>query len=25
TRAEVGEAIEDALRTYLKWDVYRHR
>ncbi len=25
TRAEVAEAIEDALRTYLKWDVYRHR
>jgi L-fucose isomerase-like protein len=24
TRARVAEAVEDALRTYLGWDVYRH-
>ena len=24
TRASVGEAVEDALETYLGWDVYRH-
>jgi len=24
TRAEVAEAVEDALDTYLEWDVYRH-
>jgi len=25
TKAEVAEAIEDALKTYLGWDVYHHR
>ena len=25
TKAEVAEAIEDALRTYLGWDVYHHQ
>jgi L-fucose isomerase-like protein len=24
TRAQVGDALNDALRTYLHWDVYRH-
>jgi len=25
TKAEVAEAIEDALRIYLGWDVYHHQ